>query len=440
MKSVLESNKENIFKTFENDSIGRNKDVFEFVRYLHEITEHYSIAIDGSWGSGKTFFVKQAKMVLDSLNPYTQFESEYTEDELLGVKSLWESYNDAKTKVGNHLCVYFDAWQYDFDEEPVLSLIYQISQVVSSAYKFETQRNYLNVATNLLDMFSGYNSKKLLSSLVGSDPVEQTKKYKGLQESINEYFNELLPEHGERLVIFIDELDRCNPKYAVKLLERIKHYFVNNKITFVFSVNLDQLQHTIKQHYGQGFDGYGYLDRFFDLPLPMPNLDSKKFYRSIDLDDDYYPSIIAKAMINSYGMSMRVILRYSSEIKEKCMIGLLRSDYYYQSKIFCTSIVLPVILGLKHVDYDAYQDFIQGVDCSALSDIVISNKALLNRVYYDCFKGKAIDMDEIRNETEDNIQQIYDAFFSNNADLLIGDISANEITRGYMRKIISKIP
>lgn len=64
-------------------------------------------------------------------------------------------------------------------------------------------------------------------------------------------------------MIFVDELDRCKPSFAVQLLERIKHYFGHEKITFVFSVNVSELQYTIKKFYGADFNGTRYLDNFF---------------------------------------------------------------------------------------------------------------------------------------------------------------------------------
>lgn len=69
-------------------------------------------------------------------------------------------------------------------------------------------------------------------------------------------------ERADKVVIFIDELDRCKPTYAVKLLERIKHYFNNDKIIFVFSTNLEELQSSVKCVYGESFNAYRYLDRF----------------------------------------------------------------------------------------------------------------------------------------------------------------------------------
>lgn len=49
------------------------------------------------------------------------------------------------------------------------------------------------------------------------------------------------------------------------MLERIKHYFDDERIIFIVSVNKEQLVHTISKCYGYGFDSKGYLNKFFDL-------------------------------------------------------------------------------------------------------------------------------------------------------------------------------
>ena len=84
-----------------------------------------------------------------------------------------------------------------------------------------------------------------------------------LRNEINEFLNSLFTEKANRLLIFIDELDRCKPLFAVSLLERIKHYFDNPNITFVFSTNLSELQNTIRNLYGDQFSASRYLDKFF---------------------------------------------------------------------------------------------------------------------------------------------------------------------------------
>lgn len=89
-------------------------------------------------------------------------------------------------------------------------------------------------------------------------------------------------------------MDRCKPTFAVHLLEQIKHYIYDNKITFVLSTNLEQLQHTIKNYYGADFDSCRYLDRFFDLRISMPLANMEKFYSEIGLESTYYVDIVIK--------------------------------------------------------------------------------------------------------------------------------------------------
>ena len=79
------------------------------------------------------------------------------------------------------------------------------------------------------------------------------------------------------LMVMIDELDRCRPSYAVKLLEVAKHLFSADRIVFVLAVNCDQLAHSVKAQYGNDFDAEGYLRRFFDVDFKLPEPDRQAF-------------------------------------------------------------------------------------------------------------------------------------------------------------------
>lgn len=68
MRSIdLKPTDENIINTILTNSMGRNNGVYNFVRMLNSQYGSISIAVDGKWGSGKTFFIKQCKLVLDCL-------------------------------------------------------------------------------------------------------------------------------------------------------------------------------------------------------------------------------------------------------------------------------------------------------------------------------------------------------------------------------------
>ena len=130
-----------------------------------------------------------------------------------------------------------------------------------------------NYVWDVQPLLAGVNPNEIVEDLRKGDFLKTLRARKEIDKRIEEYIGKLLPKGCDRLLIIIDELDRCNPEFAVKLLERIKHYFNNEKVTFVFSVNLAELQHTIKRHYGSGFDASRYLDRFFDLRVTLPQID-----------------------------------------------------------------------------------------------------------------------------------------------------------------------
>ena len=92
------------------------------------------------------------------------------------------------------------------------------------------------------------------------EPKKQTKltkdvySIKELKNTFKELLEVIMIEKTNKIVIFVDELDRCNPLFAIKLLERIKHFFDDERFNFIFSTNLNELQYTIKKFYGEGIN------------------------------------------------------------------------------------------------------------------------------------------------------------------------------------------
>lgn len=66
------------------------------------------------------------------------------------------------------------------------------------------------------------------------------------------------------LVVIIDELDRCRPDYAIRVLEEIKHFFDVPGVVFILAIHRDQLIESVKAIYGPSFNSEEYLRRFFD--------------------------------------------------------------------------------------------------------------------------------------------------------------------------------
>ena len=249
---------ENALHLLKSDLIGRKQDIMQFLTLLsHMEDDCYSIALNGEWGSGKTFFIKQVKLLLDAKNPHSRISDDLRQ---------------AITKVTPHgfsipesyTTVYYDAWINDSHNDPILSLIYATMTSDQSEFIPEKSRSLSDTAAAIASAISGRDVSTLLQQVKGSDTFAHLRSSDEIHSLVKEFIDQLIHEHGNRLVFFIDELDRCKPDYSIQFLERIKHYFDDNRITFVFAVSLSQLQWTVKSYYGSEFNATRYLDKFFD--------------------------------------------------------------------------------------------------------------------------------------------------------------------------------
>jgi hypothetical protein len=82
---------------------------------------------------------------------------------------------------------------------------------------------------------------------------------------------ETVKPEPQKLVIVIDELDRCRPDYALALLEIIKHFFAVPHVHFVLDVNLHELENSVKVRYGAEINAGLYLQKFVTLTMALPN-------------------------------------------------------------------------------------------------------------------------------------------------------------------------
>lgn len=128
-----------------------------------------------------------------------------------------------------------------------------------------------------MSTFAGVAPDKLMLDRIASFE-EGRSAIRQMKESLSALVAELKAANGELqppIIIVIDELDRCRPTYAVKVLEEVKHLFDVHGLIFIFGMYGDQLAHSVAGAYGPGFNGLGYLRRFFDrrYKLAEPSLE-----------------------------------------------------------------------------------------------------------------------------------------------------------------------
>lgn len=268
---------------FRFDRLNREESVATLVTLVQKLAGPYVIAVDSPWGTGKTTFLRLLKAVLEA---------------------------------NGSDCLYFDAWKTDFSPDPLIAFLGEINDNLPGNAKDNANFNRFfdnakRIASALamraipvagkiatagildLDEFT----EKTISELVGaqlSDVIDSYTAEKRLitsfRENLSAALNSIDTTYASRkLVIVVDEVDRCKPTYAIQLLERIKHLFDLENVIFIIALDKQQLGVSLGAVYGSRIDADEYLRRFFDLEYSLPSADSSEFtqclYERFGFDD-----------------------------------------------------------------------------------------------------------------------------------------------------------
>lgn len=437
MNIELKPTRENILKTIKDDVIKRNDALKKFISILYSLDDNSIISLNGEWGSGKTFFVKQIVEVINNLNgkeneEIANFINDFKNNELRNI--------DFHGKVET---IYFNAWEYDSNQDPLISLIYSI--ISSNSELIDMDEIGEKIGDKIIRIISGLNfTASFLGEKISIGYQPNFIKNKNItdeivsMEQIKEIFKsilqEIIAEKVEKLVIFIDELDRCNPSFAVKILERVKHFFDDDRFIFVFSTNLNELQYTIKKFYGEGIDGYAYLDKFFDLSFSLPNIDLDTYINSkgiIIAGEGYYLDEVSTEMCKIYNFSLRQCNRY---------IKLISLVYKQLNKcnrnILALHILFPILLAIKMKNLNLYTSIVNGDGELELKNIILKSKVLIKNFNLEMQVSNSIDK-----TLNFDFHILYNSIFGNKDNRIFNRIRIGnvEIENVASRKLLEKL-
>lgn len=464
---ALEPTYENLIHHYLEDTIGRNDDLFYFVRILSGLSSGSAVALNAAWGSGKTFFVKQTKMLIDIHNPNSDIDIEcLNEEEITAIKDVYNKHNlgAEKYEMPKMATVYYDAWKYDDTEDPLLSLLYCIMNRFGKSVPNDKADVIKKFAKQSISIFSsaaryvtGINVQEILETIKNyaeacEDTVKEQKSNESLEKRINSFLNDVVLDDEEKFIVFIDELDRCNPQYAVKLLERVKHYFNHPKVIFVISYNKSELQHSIKTLYGSEFSADKYLERFFDYEFGLSTIDVVKYMDILGNSNTIHLNMCA--VVKLYNFQMREVWKYHDCVnKAIAMLKKVISNNIYSSERsleFYITWFLPVVVGLRFHNETSYREFIDGKGFKYyetffnlrlkskddyFKDLLTQNEIYDDRNRYILNGIKHISLEE-------KIRQVYVAMFEYTTDskqIQFGRILVNREIREEFRKICNGI-
>lgn len=291
----------------EHDKLRRES----FATYLFSLIQHrneyrrpdssnaFSIAIDATYGAGKTRFLH-----------------------------MFQAMEQSK----DYKIVYYSAWEFDLYDDAISPLLDLISK--SHLFRFsnakETTKNAAVKALNILKTIG-------ISYLSGQAKAHFGSEYTELIDDIKEVCGEdasISSVHDIRtkciekirsalntaarnkpLVFIVDELDRCKPSFAINTLEVLKHLLNVDNVVFLIALDMRQLCSSVHHVYGQNIDADEYVLKLFDYCLVLPAPYSFEYihysFHQIDkeITSQKYPNLYNTAymLLREGGCSLRFI-------------------------------------------------------------------------------------------------------------------------------------
>ena len=237
--------------------------ITEIIKSINCEEDNRSFAIEGKWGIGKTFIADKIEEKFENEKDFIIFK--------------------------------YNAWSNNYYEEPLVAIITtmidQLNDYYETTAKGLAKEIFRDTAKSLFEILK--TICKSTAILLGGDKLvqvgEEVKKcskkvkkhaesrmidnnvdnYNTLKQTL-EKLRECLTKLKKKIVFIVDEIDRCLPDYAIKVLERTHHLFEGLKGSMtIYSMDKSQLSNLIKTYYGQGFSIDTYLQKFIEFSVKI---------------------------------------------------------------------------------------------------------------------------------------------------------------------------
>lgn len=258
------------------------------------IPEPCAIAIDGDWGSGKTTLLNLIR----------------------------KNFEQSSSK--SHKIINFSSWKYERTGafEGLLNVI--INEVDTNKWK------WLKIASNLAADMALRNITNMSIDDVKSNFKNINKKICTFDQDLKKIIK------NNKLIIFIDDLDRCSTENAISMLEDIKNFMNIKNIMIVMALDVSKINEGLKKRYNSDekiADEYTEKIFQFKIPIPIKNRPSLKRYikqmtpsfrdENIDFLVDVLPSNPRKIKL-----ALNMIYSALNNKEDDSMIGHVTENQY----------------------------------------------------------------------------------------------------------------
>lgn len=261
-----------------------------------------SIGVSGSWGAGKSSMVKMIGKELEN-------QQDGNDDYIFLEFNAWlyQGYEDAKSAL-------LQVVAQKLSEEMKKKGITENDDLGKKFKKFLKRINWFQVSKMALPLLAGFipgaapvGVISSLANAIKSSWNNQDKK-KENSEAINEAFETLTPELEQilreneeiakpatqqieeirlefeeileklnvKLVVLVDDLDRCLPETAIATLEAMRLLLFVKRTAFIIAADEQMIRNGVRAHFGKVelSDGLvtSYFDKLIQVPIKIPHL------------------------------------------------------------------------------------------------------------------------------------------------------------------------
>lgn len=396
---------------FKEDKLDREEEIKNLTAIFKIVKYQMVLAVNSQWGTGKTSFLQ-----------------------------MWNQY----LKNEGYKTIFFNAWENDYVEEPFIAFVDEIRDSINDEDKI---RGFMEKAKDI-GLALVKQSPKIVSKVIknktgiDSDNIisddeltkiisEKIDDYSKNKKSVDKFRRELekialkeFEQNTKPMIIFVDELDRCRPDYAISLLERIKHFFNVQNIIFILGIDKEALSNSIKVIYGEQTNTNSYLTKFIDLEYKIKEskveeyaiyllekyefnkiYEKREFSYEVDEDEEIYEEFkkIFIDIVIGFKLSLRDIEKFIFEI---FMILKVNNDYVVSPKL------LLIVCAIKRINKSLYEQLkLGGIKYKTLISDMGQHKENIKNwlesedgiVYKSCLIWLLSDTEELNIEKGDSI-------------------------------------